>query len=429
LISQKTSSHYYPAVRIINRQLNYILLFFSLILLGAGCTKKAITPIREISPKIPTIRVALTDQLSHGSLLFNDTYQLHLEEANYLLDSTLGIFQVSWNNGQLTFRSNSRFFSFQQFERIEFTPLNSGEFSWMGITYQGKIIFVKNQNSAAVINELLLPDYLKGVVPHEIPSHSEEYYQAVVSQTIAAATYALYSLKNPASDYFDLYADNRDQIYQGTRLKTPLVDKAVAESMGLFLQTTSGKLVKIQYHSSCGGMLDFRPQTEQSPIQTGYIKDQINDQINCAISPHYRWTRQMTAQELLENLTSMGLVNFTQAQQWKNQGFTLQLEILSRKSSGRVERIRIELPEKEIILNEGQIRRFLSTKDGNPQLSNLFIIKSSPKNPDMFYIIGAGFGHGRGMCQWGAIGLALRGKTYQEILGFYYPELQLKKYY
>jgi SpoIID/LytB domain protein len=47
----------------------------------------------------------------------------------------------------------------------------------------------------------------------------------------------------------------------------------------------------------------------------------------------------------------------------------------------------------------------------------------------MFHIIGAGFGHGRGMCQWGAIGLALRGKTYQEILNFYYPEPQLKKFY
>ena len=387
------------------------------------------TPTGEMPPKIPTIRVALTDQLSLGTLLFNDTYQFRLEEANYLLDSTLGIFQVSWDNGQLTFHSASRFFSFQQFERIEFTPLHSGEFSWMGISYQGKIIFVRNQNSVAVINELLLPDYLKGVVPHEIPSHSEEYYQAVICQTITAATYALYALKNPASDYFDLYGDNRDQIYQGTRIKTPQVDKAVAESMGLFLQTTSGKLVKIQYHSSCGGMLDFLPQTEQSPIQTGYIRDQLNDQVNCENSPHYRWTKQMTAQELLENLTRMGLVTSTQAQQWKNQGYTLQLEILSRKSSGRVEKIRIELPEKEIILSEGQIRRFLSTKDGNPQLSSLFIIKSSPKNPDMFHIIGAGFGHGRGMCQWGAIGLALRGKTYQEILGFYYPELQLKKFY
>ena len=412
-----------------NRQLRYTLIFFLIILLGADCAKRAITPTGEIPPKIPTIRVALTDQLSLGTLLFKDAYQLRLEEANYLLDSTLGNFQVTWDNGQLTFRSGSRFFSFQQFERIEFTPLNSGEFSWMDISYQGNIIFVKNQNSVAVINELPLPDYLEGVVPHEIPSHSEEYYQAVVSQTIAAATYALYSVKNPASNYFDLYADNRDQIYQGTRIKTPLVNKAVAESMGLFLQTTGGKLAKIQYHSSCGGMLEFLPQTEQSPIQTGYIRDQLNDQVNCEISPHYRWTKQMTAQELLENLTQMGLVTSAQAQQWKNQGYTLQLEILSRKSSGRVEKIRIELPEKDIILSEGQIRRFLSTKDGNPQFSNLFIIKSSPKNPDMFHIIGAGFGHGRGMCQWGAIGLALRGKTYQEILGFYYPELQLKKFY
>lgn len=406
-----------------------VLLFFFLLLFGASCAKRPITPVEVLPAKIPTIRAALTDQLSRGSLQFIDAYQLRLEEANYLLDSTLGNFQVSWDNGQLTFRSDSRFFSFEQFERIEFTPLNAGEFNWMGISYQGKIIFVKNQNSVIVINELLLPDYLKGVVPHEIPSHSEEYYQAVISQTIAAATYAFYSIKNPASAYFDLYADNRDQIYQGTRIKTPLVDKAVAESMGLFLQTAGGKLVKIQYHSTCGGMLDYLPVSEQSPIQTGNIKDQSNERVNCEISPQYRWTKQMTAQDLLDNLTGMGLVTSAQAEQWKNQGYSLKLEILSRKSSGRVEKIRIELVEQEIILSEWQIRRFLADKQGNPQFSSLFIIKSSPKNPDKFHVIGAGFGHGRGMCQWGAIGLALRGKPYTEILSFYYPELQLTKLY
>ena len=56
-------------------------------------------------------------------------------------------------------------------------------------------------------------------------------------------------------------------------------------------------------------------------------------------------------------------------------------------------------------------------------------MKFSPSNPDKFFIIGAGAGHGRGMSQWGAIGMALRGVTLEEILNFYYPGLTVKKFY
>jgi stage II sporulation protein D len=406
-----------------------IIFFFIPLILWSSCAKKAITPVTVLPPKIPAIRVSITDQLSKGTLSFINSYRLRLEEANYLLDSTLGDFQVSWENQVLTFRSEFRYFSFEQFERIEFIPLEEGEFNWQGIPYKGKIAFVKNGQSVIVINELLLPDYLQGVVPHEIPSHSEEYYQAVISQTIAAATYAYYSIKNPTSAFFDLYNDARDQIYQGTRIKTPLVDKAVVESMGIFLQNSSGQLVKVQYHSTCGGMIDYLPSNPDSQQKLEIIKDQSEQYVHCELSPLYRWVKQMTAQDLLDNLTSMGLVTAAQALNWKNQGFTLQLEILSRKSSGRVEKMNVKLPDQEILLNEWQIRRFLADKNGNPQSSSLFILKSSPKDPELFYVIGAGFGHGRGMCQWGAIGQALRGKSYQEILNFYYPELQLRKLY
>jgi stage II sporulation protein D len=406
-----------------------VIFLFILLILWSSCAKKVITPVTVLPPKIPAIRVSLTDSLSQGTLFFINPYQLPLEEANYILDSTLGNFQVSWDQRVLTFRSDFRYFSFEQFERIEFIPLEAGEFNWQGIPYKGKIAFVKNGQSVIVINELLLPDYLQGVVPHEIPSHSEEYYQAVVSQAIAAATYAYYSIKNPASAFFDLYNDQRDQIYQGTRIKTPLVDKAVAESMGIFLQNSSGQLVKVQYHSTCGGMIDYLPINPDSQQKLTTIQDHSGASDHCELSPLYRWVKQMTAQDLLDNLMSMGLITAGQELDWKNQGFTLQLEILSRKSSGRVEKLKVKLPDQEILLNEWQIRRFLADKNGNPQASSLFILKISPKNPDQFYVIGAGYGHGRGMCQWGAIGQALHGKSYQEILNFYYPELHLKKLY
>lgn len=392
-----------------------------------GCAKKPVTPTGVVPPAIPAIRVCLEEQLASGTLYFLTPYQLNLEEAVYVLDSTVGTFQLSWENRHLTVRSKSRFFSFEKFERIEFLPLEKGEFLWRGNPYTGKIVFAQNENSIIVVNELLLPEYLKGVVPYEIPSHSEEYYQAIISQAIAAATYAYYALKNPASPFFDIYSDSRDQIYQGNQIKTALVDKAVSESQGLILQTVNDQVVKIQYHSTCGGAIDHFPLTSPSGNQSNFIPDSWNDQVNCEISPQFRWVRSFTAQDLLDNLTRMGLLNAAQTTQWKNQGYSLEIEIVSRNNSGRVEKMKLKVQEQEILLSNWQIRQVFADRSNNLLPSNLFIIKRSQKNPDQFYIVGAGFGHGRGMCQWGAIGLALRGNSYKDILHFYYPDLKLSK--
>ncbi len=89
--------------------------------------------------------------------------------------------------------------------------------------------------------------------------------------------------------------------------------------------------------------------------------------------------------------------------------------------------MRMKAEDQEISLSGFQIRQVLADKNKNPLPSNLFIIKRSLKNPEQFYIVGAGFGHGRGMCQWGAIGLALHGHSYKDILHFYYPDLKLSR--
>lgn len=426
LIAQVTRENIFTSQR---RGYRIRLLFCGVIfiLIWIGCARKAVIPTGVVPSGIPTIRVCLEEQLASGTLYFLTPYQLNLEEAVYVLDSTVGVFQISWENRYLTVRSKSRFFSFNKFERIEFIPLEKGEFRWKGNLYNGKISFIKNGNSIIVINELLLPDYLKGVVPYEIPSHSEEYYQAIVSQTIAAATYAYYALKNPASLFFDIYSDNRDQIYQGNRIKTVLVDKAVSESQGLILQTVNDQVVKLQYHSTCGGAIDHFSPTSTSGNQSNLIHDSWNDQINCEISPQFRWVRSLTAQDLLDNLTKMGLLNAAKTTQWKNQGYSLEIEIVSRNNSGRVEKMRLKVQDQEILLSNWQIRQVFADRSNNLLPSNLFIIKRSQKNPDQFYIVGAGFGHGRGMCQWGAIGLALRGNSYKDILHFYYPDLKLSK--
>ncbi|MCB0295833.1 MAG: amidase, partial [Calditrichaeota bacterium] len=74
-----------------------------------------------------------------------------------------------------------------------------------------------------------------------------------------------------------------------------------------------------------------------------------------------------------------------------------------------------------------RIRQILADESGKPLPSNFFFLNKSPANPEKFYIFGAGAGHGSGMCQWGAIGMSMKGYKYNNILGLYYPQLATQK--
>ncbi len=399
------------------------------VFLFSGCARQQLiikTP--EIKRKVPLIRVALDDNLTQGSLAFKNKYILKCEEADYILDEMVGEFLVNFSGHTLSFKSSQRYFSFSNFDKIEFTPLSNSVFTWNDIPFHGTLIFVKDENQIYVINSLSLPEYLKGVVPYEIPCSSEEYYQAIVSQAIAARTYATYHLSHPSSQHFDVYADTRDQIYSGMKNQAPLANKAIAESAGIILQNKKGQPLEAQYHSTCGGILDLKLNIEGN-LSTSYLEDLYDDQFNCMTSPLYRWVEKISTKEILKNLVTLGKISKNQANSWRERGFNVQIHIQSRSKSGRVEKILMKINDESIFLYQWEIRHAFRTKTGKPLPSTLFFLKKSLHYPDTLYLIGAGFGHGKGMCQWGAIGLALKQKSAKEILQFYYPGNELKKVY
>ena len=394
-----------------------------------GCGKQKIISPPTSAPQIPIIRVALEEDLSSGTLSFQDPFKLISEEAIYILNEDMGKFTVNFTDGILSLKSEPRSFSFRKIESIEILPVHEGTFLWNNIPYSGKLVFTRTHNKVQVINFLPLPQYLEGVIPYEIPSHSEEYYQAVKAQTIAARTFALYRMKHPESTSFDLYSDARDQVYQGIRINSPLVEKAIKETFGIVLVTQQNELIKVQYHSTCGGQIDPPSRRSEEPHERSYLQDHSERNANCVVSPLYRWTVKLTTRDILNNMMSLGLVNHSEAQLWKEKGFDMQLEVQSRKPSGRIDKLSIQINGRSFTLQEWQIRRLFSDKPDYPQLSTLCILKSSPSDPGLLYLIGAGFGHGRGMCQWGAIGQAVDGKSYLDILNFYYPDLVLNQMY
>ena len=408
---------------------HFILFILPLILFISNCAQQRQIRrpgVQEI--QIPFIRVALDDNMKKGTLTFINEYRLQSEEATYILDSTLGEFQVSFSDNILLLKSSDRRFKFENFNKIDFNPVANSKFRWNGISYMGQISMVKSQDQLIIINSLSMTEYLKGVVPHEIPSHSEEYYPAIVSQAITARSYAYYHLNYPSSLHFDVYSDTRDQIYLGLKQNAPLANKAIEESKGMVLQNEKGEPVETQYHSTCGGTVDLKYKIEGITSE-GYFKDIYNDEFNCLTSPMYRWVEKYSSRDILTNLVNTGKLTEEKAKNMRENGFTMEIEITSRSNSGRIEKMIISLNNINITLQSYEIRRVFRPSGGSTLPSTLFFIKKSGKHPDIFYLIGAGFGHGKGMCQWGAIGLALKEKSAKEILGFYYPGHILKKIY
>jgi len=97
----------------------------------SSCARQIRRPAPEIpEAKVPVIRVALDDNLTSGKLIFKGTFRLKSEEAAYLLDKSLGEFSIKYTGKQLIFRSKSRLFVFQNFQNVEFIPVEKGQFTW-----------------------------------------------------------------------------------------------------------------------------------------------------------------------------------------------------------------------------------------------------------------------------------------------------------
>ena len=125
-------------------------------------------------------------------------------------------------------------------------------------SYRGEIrLVLTRRGTIDVINALPLEEYLRGVVPLELPPRSYPEIEALKAQAIAARSYALSHMGRFASEGFDLYGDARSQIYGGLSAEMPLTDRAVEETRGVAVvqRDDDGRYVPIEalYTADCGG--------------------------------------------------------------------------------------------------------------------------------------------------------------------------------
>jgi stage II sporulation protein D len=274
-----------------------------------------------------------------------------------------------------------------------------------GRSYRGKVDLLKDNSSLLVINELNLEDYLAGLINHEISSRWP--MEAVKAQAVAARTYALYQKKLRKDPRYDLESTVANQVYGGSDREDELALQAVKETEGE-VALYNGEPIQALYHSSCGG------ETEASDDVWGrevpYLK-RIKDPY-CTEAPNYFWQYRIGVEELGERLRRFGRL-----------GEIGSILIQKRSRSGRVASILIRHSRGSFEISGKEFREALGFE--NLRSTN-FTVKSKG---DSFYFAGSGGGHGVGMCQWGAKGMAEDGKSYREILKWYYPGVTVRRIY
>ncbi len=288
-----------------------------------------------------------------------------------------------------------------------------------GRGYRGGVEIRKIDGNLWVINVVDLEEYLKGVVPCEIGMVSEKQIEAAKAQAVAARTYALAHLGQYSQLGFDLYATVQDQVYKGISAEKGLTNRAVESTRGEVL-FYKNEPIEAKYHSTCGGRTaDFNDIWSGNPPR--YLRSVRCPY--CEKSPFYEWKKVMTKQEFFAQLKS----------RLRRIGIAIDKDELIR--SFKLKRNRRSRRVTEIIVvtskNEHKIPTYrIRTLLGNPGdpagllRSNYFDIKT---RQDKVTIEGRGFGHGVGMCQFGAIEMARRGKSYRQILSHYYRNTRIKR--
>ena len=267
-----------------------------------------------------------------------------------------------------------------------------------GKWYRGLIKLTPKGDSWMVTNIVNLEDYLAGNLAAEM--NASWNLEALKAQAVASRTYAKYMADHPKHAEYDLEKGTSDQVYRGVEAENVRALKAIKATAGEILREKN-KVVKIFYHSRCGGHTDNEM-----------------DVWNAANAKHAMVPCPYCQKHPLPWETTVDLSKIRQSLSLPRSQRPLKIAA-TQLPSGRLGDIHFISDSKIISLPSDTLRSRLGYSNLK---STLFRWKV---NQDSVTFQGTGRGHGVGMCQWGAQHLAKTGKSYRQILTHYYPRFEL----
>ncbi len=351
---------------------------------------------------------------------------------------------------------------------ITLDPVISGrEFHWrkyISVKLPGTVEIKVSDGNLLVINELSLESYLMCVATSEMGAACPA--ALIEAQTVVARSWMLANVEQKHIALgIDVCNDDCCQRYQGLNNVTDVSRKGTETTRGMVI-LYDGKICDARYSKSCGGKMEtFENLWENTPLPymqnipdmpEGHTVPDLTIEENarawilsnpkdafCSSTTvpenklkhyigacddegeYFRWTVEISNEELSANLRDKLKLDLKEV---------LDLQTRKRAGSGR-------LLELGIVYHdfEDRVRETVVIKDYNARLvlhpkflfsSAVVIDKVGTGDiPKRFIYHGAGWGHGSGLCQIGALGMSLKGYSTQEILSHYYPGSRYKKIY
>jgi len=376
----------------------------------------------------------------------------------------------------------------REFVKLRLRPLpsesiNTNYLKVNNKAYRGELeIILSGANRLTVINELSLEEYLMGVIAKEMPAGWP--LEALKAQAVAARCYALNQSNRHRSSGFDVCATQHCQVYGGVSAETAQTNQAVVETAGEVL-TYNGKIACTYFFSSSGGYTENVENVWGSgacPYLVG-VEDSYDQK-----SPYYKWQVELTKEQVQGILAAQGInvgelielkpietgvsgrvkvlaitgsqgtrtITGEQMRSYFGLKSTLvdivmqtsssndapaptgNLSAISILSGYRAQPRTVDRRTAVTIIGAGgkQVTRKLDGLNvisaANPQPVALApavvpVNNPTPLVPDTIIFNGGGYGHGVGMSQWGAYGMALAGYNYAQILQHYYQNTALAR--
>ena len=329
-------------------------------------------------------------------------------------------------------------------DSLIFQELNFGEgYEWSRLRdrqLRGSVELDASGRGLYIVDIVSLEEYLYSVVPEEMPATFPE--EALKAQAVIARSYTLFTrriVKPHRRHGYDVCDGQHCQVYGGIASEAERARAAVDATRGQAL-VFRGRAAQTPYASNCGGIGQasselagwvsvpyLRTVTDADGLAAPGTPWELerwlsgSPSVYCDLPQlmhpaHFRWQRLVPASELERLL-----------RRHKNVGRLKSLRIMKRTSSGRVSRVAAVGTAGELdITREQKIRSLLVPGSLRSTLFSIRTRLDAKGRPSEFLFYGGGWGHGVGLCQYGAAGRAVKGQTYLRILDHYYPGAKLE---
>ncbi len=268
-----------------------------------------------------------------------------------------------------------------------------------GKRFPGRIRVTARAGTLQVVAVVPLEVYVAAVISREAPRGFAA--GALEALAVAARTYALGAMAKPRDPAFDVVGGVEDQLFQGTENSDGPFRAAADATRGMVLVYGDG-LARAVYHSTCGGRTENAADAWGGDVP--YLRAVACD--DCRDSPAWRWRYRMGRAEGKRVALALGI----------RAGDTLSIGIVAVTRTGRASRIRLTAGGVSRETTAASLRQ--AAGDGKVKSHKM---KIAPAAAGGWTVTGEGYGHGVGMCQWGANGMARKGSGFREILARYYP--------